>query len=65
MYNVQNYIKSSNFGYKSELKENGIDYINALATFKDANTIETVDSKGKKQTLQAKNFVIAVGMQIY
>lgn len=33
--NVQNYIKSINFGYKSRLSEIGVDYINAFASFKD------------------------------
>ena len=37
--NIQNYIKGINFGYKSKLKEIGVDYINAKASFQDANTI--------------------------
>jgi hypothetical protein len=37
---VQNYIKSINFGYKSKLKELGIDFIDARATFKDEFTVE-------------------------
>ena len=33
--NVQNHIKSVNFGYKSKLRELDIDYVNALAKFED------------------------------
>ena len=38
--NIQNYIKGINFGYKNKLKEIGVDYINAKATFKDQHTID-------------------------
>lgn len=37
--NVQSYIKSMNFGYKSKLKQQNIPYVNALASFRDANTL--------------------------
>ena len=37
--NVQNYIKGLNYGYKSNLDSDGVTYLNALAAFKDANTL--------------------------
>ncbi|EGR27288.1 thioredoxin reductase, putative [Ichthyophthirius multifiliis] len=37
--NVQSYIKSINFGYKKQLVDKNIDYVNALATFYDKNTL--------------------------
>lgn len=58
--NVKAYIKSLNFGYKVLLKDNKIDYINAEATFLDANTIYTVNKK-KKRTVKGKYIVVAVG----
>ena len=37
--NIQDYIKGINFGYKKKLKEIGVDFIDAKALFKDANTV--------------------------
>lgn len=38
--NVQGYIKSINFSYNKKFVTEGIDYINARASFFDANTVE-------------------------
>ena len=38
--NIQNYIKGINYGYKNKLKEIGVDYIDARASFKDEYTVE-------------------------
>lgn len=60
--NVQNHIKSINFGYKSKLKELDIDYINAKAIFEDDKHVSfTYGSDGKEYKLQGKNFLIAAG----
>jgi thioredoxin reductase (NADPH) len=64
--NVNIYIKSLNFGYRSALTDVGIDYINAKAQFKDANTIEFDYSSPMSGTtthheLRADNIVIATG----
>ena len=37
---IQKYIKQINFGYSSKIKDLGIDFINAKAVFKDAQTVE-------------------------
>ena len=37
--NVQSYIKQINFGYVSKMAEQGIDYINAKASFSDQQTV--------------------------
>ncbi len=37
--NIQDYIKGINFGYKKKLKEIGVDFIDAKATFKDQHTV--------------------------
>lgn len=59
--NVQNHIKSLNFGYRTELRSKSVAYVNALAKLVDANTVECTDKKGKVKYYKAKNFVIAVG----
>lgn len=46
--NVNNYIKSLNFGYRADLIENGVKYLNMYARFIDNHTIEATDSKGNK-----------------
>jgi len=37
--NVQNYIKSMNFGYKKELKTKNVQYINSFASFLNQDTM--------------------------
>eukprot|EP01012_Entosiphon_sulcatum_P005133 TRINITY_DN12197_c0_g1_i9.p1 TRINITY_DN12197_c0_g1~~TRINITY_DN12197_c0_g1_i9.p1 ORF type:complete len:559 (-),score=102.40 TRINITY_DN12197_c0_g1_i9:2317-3966(-) len=59
--NVESYIKSLNFGYRSELSGKGVRYINALAKFVGPHTIEATKKDGDKQTITARRFVIAVG----
>lgn len=58
---ISNHIKSLNFGYKSQLSKQNIDYINALASFKDPNTIVLKNSNGEIKEITAKNVLIAVG----
>lgn len=43
MQNVQNHVKSLNFGYRSQLISDQTTFVNALAKFKDANTIQFTD----------------------
>ena len=62
--NIQDYIKGINFGYKKKLKEIGVDFIDAKASFKDANTVHFeygTDRQGHE--LRAKSFVIATGVR--
>lgn len=58
--NVQNYIKSINFSYKTKLKEIGADYINAKARISKDHKV-TFELEGEQHTINAKNIVIAVG----
>ena len=44
--NVQNYIRSLNWGYRVQLRNKEINYINALASFIDPHSIQCVDKKG-------------------
>ena len=60
--NIQNYIKGINFGYKKKLKEIAVDYVNAKASFKDANTV-MFQHAGADYELQARSFVVAAGVR--
>lgn len=37
---IQMYLKSMNFGYRTALREKGITYMNSYATFKESNKLE-------------------------
>jgi len=59
--NVQNYIRGLNFKYRVALREKEVTYLNKLAKFKDAHTIETTDKKGRTGEVTAARFLVAVG----
>ncbi len=40
---VNNYIRSLNWGYKTDLMKKNVEYYNALASLKDNHTIKLVD----------------------
>jgi len=57
---VQNHVHSLNFSYRSGLRSAKVEYINAHAAFKGANTLEyTV--KGELKTLEAEHILLSVG----
>ncbi|CAD5115169.1 DgyrCDS4167 [Dimorphilus gyrociliatus] len=58
---VQNYVSSLNWGYKKALKDKGVKYINAKATFIDKHTIEATKKNGNKEKITSKKFVLATG----
>eukprot|EP00599_Poterioochromonas_sp_BG-1_P011972 CAMPEP_0173155680 /NCGR_PEP_ID=MMETSP1105-20130129/14258_1 /TAXON_ID=2985 /ORGANISM="Ochromonas sp., Strain BG-1" /LENGTH=598 /DNA_ID=CAMNT_0014072169 /DNA_START=279 /DNA_END=2075 /DNA_ORIENTATION=- len=58
---IQDHIKGLNFGYRVQLREQGVTYLNKLGKFKGPNTLECIDSKGKVQVITAARFVIATG----
>ncbi|ESO97401.1 hypothetical protein LOTGIDRAFT_159432 [Lottia gigantea] len=59
--NVQNYVRSLNWGHRVQLKDKNVEYINAVGTLVDKHTVKTVDGKGKERLLSTDNIVIAVG----
>ncbi|KAK6192120.1 hypothetical protein SNE40_003654 [Patella caerulea] len=59
--NVQNYVRSLNWGHRVQLKDKNVEYFNALGTLVDQNTIKAVDKKGEERLLSTENIVIAVG----
>jgi thioredoxin reductase (NADPH) len=59
--NIQNYIRSLNFKYRVRLREKDVTYINNLAKFVDAHTIQATDKKGVESVITASRFLVAVG----
>lgn len=58
---IQDHIKSINFGYRVQLREEKITYLNKLGRFVGPHELECTDAKGKTQVITANKFVIAVG----
>ena len=58
---IQDHIKSINFGYRVQLREEKITYLNKLGRFIGPHELECTDAKGKTQVITANKFVIAVG----
>ncbi len=62
--NVTEHISGLNWGYKSNLRQYNVNYINALAKFSDPHTITYTQKVGifeKENTVTAKKFIIAIG----
>lgn len=59
--NINNYIRSINFGYKTDMRKRGIKFYEKFATFVDPHTIELTDKKGAKEHVTSRYFVVAVG----
>jgi thioredoxin reductase (NADPH) len=58
---VQDYIRSLNFGYRVQLRDQNVKYENKLGRFLGPHTLECKDKRGKVMQLTAARFVIAVG----
>eukprot|EP00899_Mesostigma_viride_P004200 jgi/Mesvir1/13781/Mv15950-RA.1 len=58
---VQNYIGSLNWGYKVQLRDSKVTYLNAKGKFVGPNTLACTDRKGKTTNITSRRFVIAVG----
>jgi len=59
--NVNNHVKSLNWGYKVSLLENEVKYFNKLASFEDDHTVILKDAKGVEEKITGKDILIAVG----
>jgi thioredoxin/glutathione reductase (selenoprotein) len=59
--NVNNHIRSLNWGYKVALMEKEVIYYNKLASFVDSHKVKLVDAQGGEEFVTAKHFIIAVG----
>lgn len=58
---IQDHIKGLNFGYRVQLREAGVTYLNKLGKFVGPNQLECRDVKGNVQVITAARFVVAVG----
>jgi thioredoxin reductase (NADPH) len=58
---VENYIRSLNFGYVVQMRENGVKYLNARAQFLDPHTIECTTRRGDKSQITARRVLLAMG----
>lgn len=59
--NVNNYIKSLQFGIKSDYKNKKVKLFEAYGVLKDSHTVEMTDKKGKVSQITSENIIIAVG----
>ncbi|EGD81586.1 thioredoxin reductase 1 [Salpingoeca rosetta] len=58
---VNNHIRSLNWGYRVSLRDNNVDYKNARGSLVDAHTLKLVNKRGEESTLTTKNVVLAMG----
>jgi len=58
---VNNYIKSLQWGAKTELRGKNIKYYNSFATFADPHTVDLTDKKGATEKVTFKYCLIACG----
>ncbi|KAL6055650.1 Thioredoxin reductase 1, cytoplasmic [Balamuthia mandrillaris] len=58
---VQDHIGSINWGYRVELREKTVTYLNAYGTFLDPHTIQCTDRAKKVSQITAQHFLIATG----
>lgn len=58
---VQDHIKGLNFGYRVQLREQNVTYLNKLGKFISAHEMEVTDAKGKTEVISAARFVICTG----
>jgi thioredoxin reductase (NADPH) len=59
--NVRSYIKSLNWGYKSDLLGHQVTYENALVRFVDPHTLLATYKSGKEKLFSADQVVLAMG----
>lgn len=59
--NVDNYIRSLNFGYVTQMMDANVKYVNARARLVDAHTIECTNRRGVTSTMTARRVLLAMG----
>jgi len=58
---IQDHIRSLNWGYKVQLRQQNVKYYNKYASLVDQHTVKLVDNKGAEETVTARNIVLATG----
>lgn len=59
--NVQQYIKSLNFGYRKSLREKKVTYKNVRVRFLEAHKVQLINAAGDWETVTGRHFIIACG----
>jgi len=59
--NTMSYVGGINWGYRVELRDTKVNYLNAFGSFVDKNTIKCIDKKKKETNITGKDILIAVG----
>jgi thioredoxin reductase (NADPH) len=59
--NVENYIRSLNFGYVVSMRDNNVKYLNARARFVDPHTLEYTGRRGDVSRITARRVLLATG----
>lgn len=58
---IQNHIGSLNWNYRTQLRDKGVKYVNALSEFTDPHTIKHVNRRGKEETITGARIILSVG----
>jgi len=58
---VQNYVRSINFGYRTELRDQKVEYKNEFGVFLDEHTVECTNKRGEKRTITGDHIIFAPG----
>jgi len=58
---VGDYIGSINWGYKVELRDNNVKYLNSYGEIKDRHTVVCTNKRGKTEELTTQNILVATG----
>ncbi|XP_007893485.1 thioredoxin reductase 1, cytoplasmic isoform X2 [Callorhinchus milii] len=58
---IQNYIGSLNWGYRVNLRENNVTYVNSYAEFVGPHKIKATNKKGKETFYTTKTVIVATG----
>ncbi|KAI3382640.1 hypothetical protein SNEBB_005383 [Seison nebaliae] len=58
---IQNYIGSLNWGYRVQLRDKQVQYLNKMGKLVDAHTLDCTDKKGRVQRITTDKVVVAVG----
>jgi len=59
--NIQDYIKSLNWGYRVALQDKNVKYLNAYGEFIDHHRLKTTTKRGKVTEITAKHVILATG----
>uniref|UniRef100_A0A914XA24 thioredoxin-disulfide reductase (NADPH) n=1 Tax=Plectus sambesii TaxID=2011161 RepID=A0A914XA24_9BILA len=60
---VQDHIGSLNWGYRVQLREKQVTYLNAYGTFSGSHEVQAKNKKGKVETITADRFLISTGLR--